>query len=177
LPDRHRGVDDALAYTIRSAQRGDMLAMHDVLDAVAEPVRRWCGPIALQDSADAVQETLVVVLRRLGDLREPVALFGWVRTIAVREAVRVARQSARAAPDELDEIPAPDDPALTVEVRDVLARLSPEHRAVLMLRDMDGFDETTAAALLSVPEGTVRSRLFRARQTFRRLWQSDGGAR
>jgi DNA-directed RNA polymerase specialized sigma24 family protein len=100
-----------------------------------------------------------------------------VRTIAVREAVRVARQSARAVPDELDDLPATDDPALTAQVRDVLARLSPEHRAVLMLRDMDGFDEATAAALLSVPEGTVRSRLFRARQTFRRLWQADGGAR
>src|SRR5882757_2127717 len=120
-----------------------MLSMHDVLDAVAEPVRRWCGPIALQDSADAVQETMVIVLRRLGELREPAALFGWVRTIAVREAVRVARDAARVAPDELDDIPAPGDPALAVEVHDVLARLSPEHRAVLMLRDMDGFDEST----------------------------------
>ncbi len=177
VPNRQRGVDDALADAIRSAQHGDMLAMHDVLDAVAEPVRRWCGPIALQDSADAVQETLVIVLRRLSELREPAALFGWVRTIAVREAVRVARHTTRAAPDELDDIPAPGDPTLTVEVHDVLARLSPEHRAVLMLRDMDGFDESTAAAVLSVPEGTVRSRLFRARQTFRRLWQADGGAR
>jgi RNA polymerase sigma-70 factor (ECF subfamily) len=177
VPDRHRGVDEALADAIRSAQYGDMLAMHDVLDAVAEPVRRWCGPIALQDSADAVQETLVIVLRRLGELREPAALFGWVRTIAVREAIRVARHAARTVPYELDDIPAPGDPALTVEVHDVLAQLSPEHRAVLMLRDMDGFDEPTAAAVLSVPEGTVRSRLFRARQAFRRLWQADGGAR
>jgi RNA polymerase sigma factor (sigma-70 family) len=177
VPDRHRGVDDVLADAIRSAQHGDMLAMHDVLDAVAEPVRRWCGPIALQDSADAVQETLVIVLRRLGELREPAAFFGWVRTIAVREALRVARQSQRAVPDELGDLPAAGDPALAVEVRDVLARLSPEHRAVLMLRDMDGFDESTAATLLSVPEGTVRSRLFRARQTFRRRWQADGGAR
>jgi RNA polymerase sigma factor (sigma-70 family) len=177
LPDRHRGVDHALADAIRSAQHGDMLAMHDVLEAVTDPVRRWCGPIALQDSADAVQETLVIILRRLGELREPVALFGWVRTIAVREAVRVARQSARTVPNELHDIPIRDDPALTVAVRDVLARLSPEHRAVLMLRDMDGFDEPTAAALLRVPEGTVRSRLFRARQTFRRIWRADGGAR
>ena len=153
-----------------------MLAMHDVLDAIAEPVRRWCGPIALQDSADAVQETLVIVLRRLGELREPAALFAWVRTIAVREAIRVAGRAAQAVPYELDDIPAPGDPALTAEVHDVLARLSPEHRAVLMLRDMDGFDEPTAAAVLSVPEGTVRSRLFRARQAFRRLWQADGGA-
>jgi RNA polymerase sigma factor (sigma-70 family) len=166
-----------LAATVRGAQRGDLIALHDLLDAITPYVRRLCGPIALQDAPDAAQETLIVVLRRLGELREPAALFGWVRVIAVREAVRVAKQSSRTVPADLVEVPESDDPALAVDIRDVLNRLSPEHRAVLMLRDLEGLDEQAAAQHLGVPAGTVRSRLFRARRSFRKAWHTEGGRR
>ncbi|MUN41202.1 sigma-70 family RNA polymerase sigma factor [Actinomadura sp. NEAU-AAG5] len=153
------------------------MALHEVLDVLTPYVRRLCGPIALQDAPDAAQEALIVVMRNLKDLREPAALFGWVRVVAVREAVRVAKQSARAVPAPLAEVPAPGDPALAADVRDVLDRLSPEHRAVLVLRDLEGLDEETAARMLRVPAGTVRSRLFRARASFRRNWRDEGAAR
>jgi len=52
----------------------------------------------------------------------------------------------------------------------VLARLTPEHRAVLVLRDLEGLDEQATGALLAVPAATVRSRLFRARRSFRKAW-------
>jgi RNA polymerase sigma factor (sigma-70 family) len=61
-------------------------------------------------------------------------------------------------------------PQLAADIRDVLARLTPEHRAVLVLRDLEGLDEQAAGALLDVPVGTVRSRLFRARRSFRKAW-------
>src|SRR5215475_8563514 len=77
------GDPAALAPVVRRAQDGDMMAMHELLDIVTPYVRRLCGPIALQDAPDAVQETLIVMLRSLGQLREPAALFGWVRVIAV----------------------------------------------------------------------------------------------
>lgn len=166
-----------LAAVVRRAQSGDLIALNDVLDAITPYVRRLCGPIALQDAPDAAQETLIVVLRRIGELREPAALFGWVRVIAVREAVRIAKQSSRNAPAALVEVPAPGDPALAVDIRDVLDRLSPEHRAVLMLRDLEGLDEKSAAEHLGVPVGTVRSRLSRARGSFRRAWRTEGGPR
>src|SRR5262249_28719772 len=56
-------------------------------------VSRLCGPIALQDGPDAAQEALITVFRDIRQLREPRALYGWVRTIAVREAVRAARRA------------------------------------------------------------------------------------
>lgn len=102
-------------------------------------MRRLCGPIALEEGADATQEALIVVLRSIGQLREPAALFGWVRTIAVREAVRVARR--RPVTAELSEVPARGDPQLAADLRDVLGRLSPQHRAVLLLREVEGLDD------------------------------------
>lgn len=145
--------------------------MAELLDVLAPAVARWCGPIALQDAPDAAQEALIAVFRGIKSLREPAALHGWARTIAVREAVRVAQRAARERPAELAEVPARDDPMLAIDVRDVLNRLAPEHRAVLMLRDLEGFDERTAAALLKLPPGTVKSRLSRARGSFRKGWQ------
>lgn len=160
-------IDPAL---VRAAQRGDRIAVADVMDALAPYVGRVCGPIALQDGPDAAQEALIAILENLGGLREPGAIHGWARAIAVREAVRVARKAARAVPAELADVPATGDPQLAADIRDVLARLSPEHRAILVLRDLEGLDEQAASALLHVPASTVRSRLFRARRNFRKAW-------
>lgn len=171
-PARPAGHDPQwLAATVRAAQRGDALAINDLLDALAPYVQRLCGPIALDEGPDAAQETLIIVVRRLGSLREPAALFGWVRVIAVREATRIARSASRAA--ELPDLPARDDPELATDIHDVLSRLTPEQRAVLVLRDIEGLDEQRAGELLHIPTGTVRSRLFRARRNFRKAWLSE----
>ncbi|WP_324290413.1 sigma factor-like helix-turn-helix DNA-binding protein [Streptomyces sp. H27-H1] len=53
-----------------------------------------------------------------------------------------------------------------------MARLSPAHRAVLVLRDVEGLDEESTATLLGVPPGTAKSRLHRARSSFRKAWTS-----
>lgn len=159
---------------VRAAQRGDTMAMNDLLDLLVPYVGRICGPIALGHGPDAAQEALTAVFRHLRTLREPAALHGWVRRIAIREAVRVARREtarrAALAPAEVSEVPAPGDPALAADVCDVLSRLTPEHRAILVLRDLEGLDEREAAAVLEVPQGTVKSRLHRARDSFRKVW-------
>jgi RNA polymerase sigma factor (sigma-70 family) len=156
---------------VYAAQHGDAIAMNDLLDLLTPYVGRLCGPIALQDAPDATQEALIIIFRKLRQLQEPAALFGWARAITVREAVRVARRTSRAEPAELHDLPAVGDPELATDVRDVLDRLSPQHRAVLVLRDLEGLDEQTAGALLAVPEGTVKSRLHRARRRFREAWK------
>jgi RNA polymerase sigma factor (sigma-70 family) len=147
------------------------MAQGELMDALIPFLGRLCGPIALQDGPDAVQEALIAIFRNLRQLREPAAIFAWARAIAVREAVRVARRAARAIPAELGDVPAPGDPQLAADVRDVLGRLSPEHRAILTLRDLDGLSEAEAGAMLAIPAGTVRSRLLRARRAFRKAWE------
>jgi RNA polymerase sigma-70 factor (ECF subfamily) len=141
---------------------------------LAPYVGRVCGAIALDRGDDAVQETFIAVIRNLRSLREPAALRGWVRRIAVREAIRVGGgRLVPVAPGELPLPPvAPLDSATAVDVRTVLADLAPEHRAVLVLRDLDGLSEADVADLLDVPEGTVKSRLHRARAAFSRRWSA-----
>jgi RNA polymerase sigma factor (sigma-70 family) len=144
--------------------------MDELLREIAPYVGRICGAIALADGDDAMQQTLIAVLRNLGSLQEPAALRGWVRRIAVREAYRVAAR--REVPGELDDLPTElPDLATATDVQATLAALRPEHRAVLVLRHIDGLSEQETAEVLGVPEGTVKSRLHRARADFARRWQ------
>ena len=157
---------DDLENLVRSAQRGDTLAMHDLLDRLEPYVGRICGAIALDDGPDAAQETLIAVFRNLRHLHEPAALYGWVRAIATREAIRLARVQSVISTDEPDERASPGDTTLAEDIRDVLSRMVPEHRAILVLRDLEGLSVGEAAALLRVSDGTVKSRLHRARRSF-----------
>jgi len=172
----HETVDPAL---VRRAQRGDAWALDALIRALEPYLGRICGAIALEAGDDALQEAMIAVIRNLGSLREPLALRGWARRIAVREAVRVAHRHDRTAPvDPVDpagtlaQLPTVDDGLTDVEVRAVLAGLRPEQRAVLVLRHVDGIGEQEMADLLGVAPGTVKSRLSRARAAFREQWSS-----
>ncbi|MEU9208067.1 RNA polymerase sigma factor [Streptomyces sp. NPDC048415] len=161
-----------MARLVEGAQRGDALAMDELLGVLAPYVGRVCGPVALQDGADAAQEALIAVFRNIRQLKTPAALFGWVRAIAVREAVKFAKQRQRqnTVPVEWGDKPTVEDLQLASDIADAMGRLAPEHRAVLTLRHVEGLSEQEVAGVLSVPVGTVRSRLFRARRSFRTAW-------
>ncbi|GHI06326.1 RNA polymerase subunit sigma-24 [Streptomyces cellostaticus] len=167
---------ETAAALVRAAQGGDALAMDELLTLVTPYVTWLCRPIAPHDVPDAVQDSLLAVFKGLRTLRDPLAFYGWVRTVTVREAVRVARRTAVEEPADpadlarLGELRPGTDGELPSDVRDVLARLPVQHRAVLVLRELEGLDEAAVAELLGVPTGTVKSRLHRARSSFRKAW-------
>ena len=154
---------------MRAAQRGEPRAVDALVRELTPYVGRICGAIALDDGDDAVQEALIAIARNLGSLREPAAAKAWVRQIAVREAIRVAKR--RPALADADGTAAADvDLDTVLDVRAVLDQLLPDQRAILVLRDLDGLSEAEVAERLSVAVGTVKSRLHRARSAFARRW-------
>jgi RNA polymerase sigma factor (sigma-70 family) len=159
---------------VRRAQRGDTAAMNALLSEIAPYVGRICGAVALDAGEDAAQEALVAIFRNLPSLRDAAALRAWARRIAVREALRVAgdRRSLPVDPATLEAVVSERDPSGDVDVRTVLASLDPLHRAVLVLRHLDGLDEREMATVLDVAPGTVKSRLHRARTAFRARWSA-----
>lgn len=128
---------------------------------------------------DAVQETLVVAWRDLKGLRDLDGFDAWLHRVLVRcvyrEANRERRRTVRTV--LVREVLTSPDTARDVEDRDTLdrgfSRLRPDHRAVLVLRHYLGFSDSEAAAALSVPAGTIKSRLNRATAALRAELDAD----
>lgn len=125
---------------------------------------------------DVAQDAFVRVFLRIRSLRGNGAFASWLRRIVVRICLDHARRRGStevelAANPELA-VPA-GEPAATVAVRHILDRLSPKLRVVLVLRDIEGMDYNTMSETLSIPVGTVRSRLSAARLTFKDLYRAQ----
>ncbi len=58
-------------------------------------------------------------------------------------------------------------------MEDALAGLEPEPRSLLRLREVEGYSGAELAAMLDIPLGTVKSRLFSAREQLRRIWKGE----
>lgn len=120
-------------------------------------------------AADVLQEAYARAWqrwRRVSRLSDPAA---WVRTVAWRVAISQHRRSLVAS-DRLRRFFAPEvtaDPTpvsdRALDLRAALRLLSPEHRRVLVLYEMCGLSIAQVAAETDVAEGTVKSRLARAR--------------
>ena len=131
---------------------------------------------------DAVQETLVETWRDLPGLRDPDRFDAWVHQILVRTVYRLARRERRRAERPglvTDDTRTLSDPAMAIADADEIDRgfrsLSPEHRAVLVVKHYLGLPDEEAAVVLGVPTGTVKSRLHRATAAMRA--ELEAGAR
>jgi RNA polymerase sigma-70 factor, ECF subfamily len=128
---------------------------------------------------DAVQETLLLAWRDLKRLRDPDGFDAWLHRILVRSVYREANRERRRLPQspQVAEVATGPDAAHGVDDRDAIERgfrrLRPEHRAVLVLRHYLGFSDDEAAAALSVPAGTIKSRLNRATSALRAELEAD----
>jgi RNA polymerase sigma-70 factor (ECF subfamily) len=128
---------------------------------------------------DATQQALVTIWRELPKLRDPDRFAAWAYRIVVRFCTAEARRSQRWLPnlDVESAAPAVDDESVPVEVRDQLdrafRRLSPDHRAVLVLHHYLGLSLGEIADVLGVPYGTVGSRLHYATRSMRLELDAD----
>jgi RNA polymerase sigma-70 factor, ECF subfamily len=101
------------------------------------------------------------------------AVQGWLFRIVHREALAELRDRRHRPVAAINDVEAAGTFTQTIERRRVvdraLARLTPEHRAVLMLVDAEGYSYREASKICDIPEGTVASRLSHARREMRAL--------
>jgi RNA polymerase sigma-70 factor (ECF subfamily) len=145
-----------------------------------------------EDAYDVVQEAFLNAYQSLDGFKGDSLFFTWLYRIAVNSAISHKRKrrivlslhAARngdAGVDPADETDA-SRPGHALEqaeqerrIQNALNRLSGEHRAVLILKDMEGQKYEAIAEILEVPIGTVRSRLHRARTELREQLERDEG--
>lgn len=120
---------------------------------------------------DVAQETLARAYRDRKQLKNVQSVEAWLRSICVRQALNALRQ--RTTRPLGKEAATEDDDTTLIAVRQVLARLKPEHAAVLALAHFEGLSYKEIGEALAIPEGTVGSRLNAAREAFRAKWEDE----
>ncbi|MEI6208353.1 MAG: sigma-70 family RNA polymerase sigma factor [Desulfuromonadales bacterium] len=152
-----------------------------------------------EDACDVVQDAFISAWRKIGDFRGESGFATWMTAIVInlsRNRLQQIKQRERrtaysldaplpGSDDERMPDPAGDSPSVLqlleeVELRQALQRcieaLTPEFREVLVLRDMQDLSYEEVGSVLKLREGTVKSRLFRARDAVRDCVRKAVGA-
>jgi len=128
---------------------------------------------------DAVQQCLLQIWRQLPTLRDPDRFEAWSYRLLVNACYGQARRERRSAANlrALPDARGAGDYAAEMADRDALERayrrLSPEHRAVIVLHHFRGLPQTEVASVLDIPVGTVYSRLHYAYRDMRATLEAD----
>jgi RNA polymerase sigma-70 factor (ECF subfamily) len=172
------------AELVRLAQAGDAKAFEALVvkyqRRIARHVARYVK--AAGDVEDVVQETFIRAYRGLASFRGDSAFYSWLYRIATNTALSHLQRDpgevllGDAAPEERADAFEPgvsdaEDPERTLFAKQIaetvqraLARLQPELAEALMLYEVDGKPYAEIAGMLGIPIGTVRTRIFRARE-------------
>jgi RNA polymerase sigma-70 factor (ECF subfamily) len=178
--------------------RGDQAAFEALMRRYNGKLFRVARAILKDDAEaeDALQDAYLQAYRRIGEFRGDAQLRTWLTRIVINQALmRLRKQkrdrvvvpfgdrSASAAPDqEIEDVAdqqaeSPSTAILRAEVRRMLERRIDElpvaFRTVFVMREVEDMTVQETAACLSIPEATVRTRLFRARGLLRQSLERD----
>ncbi len=178
-------IQEADQQLVERVQRGDRRAFdllvlkyqHKVLNLVMRFVRHP------QEAQDVTQEAFIRAYRAIANFRGDSAFYTWLYRIAVNTAKNHLTVRGRRLPEvdvytaetefgadapTLRDLNTPESLLLSDEiaatVQQTLAKLSEELRNALILREFDGLSYEDIATTMQCPVGTVRSRIFRARE-------------
>ena len=177
------------AELVRAARRGDQDAFAQLVEAnqgrIYTLAFRMTGNA--ETAHDLTQETFLSAWQALPRFREKSAFSTWLYRMAVNTCIDFLRREKRRGvlpllPDDAlqlpDDQPSPQEALerqeLVRAVHRALATLSPHHRKVLVLRDLEGLSYHEIAQCLGLEEGTVKSRIARARLALREALMSTG---
>lgn len=157
---------------IMAAQTGDAAALSRLLAVCQADARRYAYKHChASDVDDAVQESLLIISRKVSGLKAAAAFSSWLLTIIKHECRKLARMMFKhePLPDEVAEellLHRPDD-ELRIDLAHALESLPAHYLEVVLLRDFEELTIAEIAAKLGEQPGAVKSRLHRARELVR----------
>ncbi|GMQ90544.1 MAG: RNA polymerase sigma factor RpoE [Gammaproteobacteria bacterium] len=177
-----RSVDQALVARIQGGEKEAFdLLVRKYQHKVAKLVGRYVYDRA--EVEDITQEVFIKAYRAIGGFRGDSAFYTWLYRISVNTAKNYLESQARRPPstdiameavemlegaENLRDVATPESSLLTDEIADTVQRtisaLPVDLRTAIMLRDIDGLSYDEIAQIMECPIGTVRSRIFRARE-------------
>jgi RNA polymerase sigma-70 factor (ECF subfamily) len=177
--------DEALAAQASAGDRrafGDLVRRHQ--DGVFGFVFRMVG--SRDEAMDLTQDSFLKAWQALPGWRPEARFRTWLLQIARNASLDVLRRRSLATFVPIDEAlelpgagPTPETQAAIAQdlrlLEAALLRLQPDHREVLLLRELEGLSYEEIASVLGVAEGTVKSRIGRARAALLNAWKGRHG--
>jgi len=181
---------------VAQCRGGDSAAMERLIikyqDRIFNVIRKICTNY--DDAAELTQDTFVKAIENLDKFQNRSTFYTWLFRIAVNLTINHCRRNIRRGFESIDaQHPGPndsstgalkdylaatteDDPQALVQskeicqiVTDAISSLEPAHRAVIILRDIEGMDYAQISEVLEIELGTVKSRLSRARSNLKEI--------
>ena len=179
-PDRESGdLEPDDRELVRRARQGDHTAFHELVDRHAGPLFGLAASLVsnMTDAEDIVQDTFSGAFRALSSFKGQSSVKTWLTRILIRQAALHLRGRcrwlvlvrARFSAAESQSLSASQAADARMDVAAAVSALSPEHREVVVLRELQGLSYEEIAGVLAIPRGTVESRLFRARRAMQQL--------
>jgi len=189
-----RGGNNVDELLLRRARKGDTEAFEQLMTPLEGLIWRVCWHYTgnREEASDCGQDTMLRIWRGLDSYRGDCAFESWVYRIAANCCMDSLRrkkrdQSVSIEPlreqgfDPADPSPGTDEKAERADalrqMREEIALLPEEQREALMMTQLDGLSYEEAAQRLGVEEGTVKSRVNRAKQKLRSRLEGNGGSR
>ena len=181
--------------SIRLAKEGDEQAFEALVTAYERKVYNYAlrSTGNEQDAMDITQEVFLRVFRSLSGFKEESSFSTWLYRITFNICIDFSRKNAKRNENSLsldseaadgkelelpDERHAPeaayDRKELREEIAGAILRLSEQHREVLVMREINGLSYAEIAEVLELEEGTVKSRIARARENLRKIIVAAG---
>lgn len=168
---------------VKRCQQGDRKAMETLVRQFERPVYntayRMLGNV--DEAADVTQTVFLKVFEKIQGFDPKFRLFSWIYRIAINEAIDQLKHRQQLEPlaDQSNQsADVPQDNVATAqlcgEVQAVLLELQQDHRAVIVLRYFSECSYQQIGEILRLPEKTVKSRLFTARQQIKERLQQHG---
>lgn len=157
---------------IHAAQTGDPAAIAGLLAVCQADARRYARRhCQASDIDDAVQESLMVIVRKVRGLKAAAAFSSWLFTVIRRECLKLQRAMFRHDPLDDDvaerQLASRTDDALRLDLTHALESLPAHYLEVVLLRDFEELTIAEIAGRLGEPPGAIKSRLHRARTLVR----------
>lgn len=168
--DVRLSVQASLAQIVTACQQGDRGAQRELYDRCSPKIFRLVvRMVGIQEADDLAQEIFLQNYRTIHQFSECSGFETWLYRLATNECLQFLRYEKRHPSERLlfEPIDRSAGHTSALQSRELLdrglQRLDPELRAVFLLREVEGLDYRELAETLKIPEGTVASRLNRAR--------------
>ena len=165
-----------MRYLVKRAQKDDEEAFIELIERSKQGMYKVAKSYlhCEEDVADAMQETILACYEKIGTLKEPDYFQTWMIRILINRCKDILKKNRELRlMDDYPERPFMEEMQVNLEFEELLESVGEKYKTILVLYYVEGFNTREIAGLLDINEHTVKTRLVRGREKFRKEYMKS----